>query len=230
MLTQMQLLTHITPTILATLMRTLTKQSIQIIDEQQKLKTTVSYDLPQASFFQEVIESLQDGILILTETGKLVYTNTRACQICHQLNKDGADINCVPPAIWNLCKSLRESTKLFPNQMIMRLFPDQRLVMSDEIVCEQSTIFRIRVRWLDSEHVGYPCFIVTIENRFDTLKNVVIAEVKKYHMTPREGEIWSLYRANYTYKDIAAQLHITLNTVKKHMKNIHAKRQRFVEH
>jgi DNA-binding CsgD family transcriptional regulator len=35
-----------------------------------------------------------------------------------------------------------------------------------------------------------------------------------------------LRRANYTCKEIAAELYISLNTVKKHMKNIHAKREK----
>ncbi len=97
--------------------------------------------------------------------------------------------------------------------------------MSDEIVIDKSTILRVRVRWLDLDKVNTSCLLITIENRYESLKNTALAEVKQYDLTQREGEIWLLHRSNYTYKEIAEQLYITINTVKKHMKNIHAKRQ-----
>jgi DNA-binding CsgD family transcriptional regulator len=53
----------------------------------------------------------------------------------------------------------------------------------------------------------------------------VFTEVDQYGLTPRQAEVWLLRRANYTYKEIAAELYISLNTVKKHMKDIQAKRE-----
>ncbi|MUG91303.1 winged helix-turn-helix transcriptional regulator [Scytonema sp. UIC 10036] len=46
-----------------------------------------------------------------------------------------------------------------------------------------------------------------------------------YGLTPREAEIWFLYRSRCSYKEIAERLYISVNTVKKHMKNIHSKQQ-----
>lgn len=85
--------------------------------------------------------------------------------------------------------------------------------------------FRIRVRLLDLDRFKMPCLLVTIENQYESLKNVAFTEVKKFDLTPREAEIWFLYRSNYSYKEIATKLYITINTVKKHMKNIHTERQ-----
>jgi WD40 repeat protein len=48
---------------------------------------------------------------------------------------------------------------------------------------------------------------------------------QKYNLTSREKEIWSLRRANYSLKEIAEALNISLRTIKKHMENIYAKRQ-----
>ncbi|MDZ7959147.1 MAG: PAS domain-containing protein [Aulosira sp. DedQUE10] len=177
-------------------------------------------DLLQVYFFQAVIENLEDGILILNEAGELLHANASAEQICLQLNQENCGKKFVHPAIQQLCKSLIDS----------RNYPDnQQIILSDEIVFDQYTIFRTRVRWLNLNNVQMPYFLVTIENQYQSLKNIAIAEVKKYDLTPREAEIWSLYRGKYSYKDIAAQLYITVNTVKKHMKNIHAKRQVFLE-
>jgi DNA-binding CsgD family transcriptional regulator len=171
--------------------------------------------IKQLDFLQKVIEGLQDGILILTEIGEIVHANASAKSICSQISQGISQANFVPPAIWDHCKSLIDRS----------LFPNQHIIFSDEFVVNKLNIFRLRVRWLDVDPSQRPCLLVTIENKYETLKNVAIAEVKKYDLTPREAEIWLLYRSNYSYKEIALQLYISLNTVKKHMKNIHAKRQ-----
>ncbi len=177
-------------------------------------------DLMQVYFFQAVIENLEDGILILNETGELLHANASADQICLQLNLENCHEKFIHPVIQHLCQSLIDSRSFTDNQ---------GLILSDEIVFNQTTVFRIRVRWLNLNSMQMPYFLVTIENQYQSLKNIAIAEVKKYDLTPREAEIWSLYRGKYSYKDIATKLYITVNTVKKHMKNIHAKKQAFLE-
>jgi DNA-binding CsgD family transcriptional regulator len=165
---------------------------------------------------QEVIDGLQDGILILTETGDISHANTSGSYICRQICQANSQQNIVPSEIWNICQSLINNQDLFSDKLV---------ILSDEIVLDKSNIFRIRVRWLDLK-IDEPFYLlVTIENRYDSLRNIAIAEVKKYNMTAREAEIWLLYRCNYSYKEIATQLFITVNTVKKHMKNISSKRQ-----
>lgn len=199
-------------------MITITKISAKTAVQPQMLDSVEFYDSQHAYFLQEVIEGLQDGILILTETGELVHANASAYRIFSQLNKDSSN-PIIPPAIWHLCESLLESQSLFP---------DQSIILSNEIMVDKSTIFRLRVRWLDLERFDRSCLLVTIENQYESVNNVALAEVKKYDLTPREAEIWCLYRAKYSYKEIGAKLYITVNTVKKHMKNIHAKRQTFL--
>jgi DNA-binding CsgD family transcriptional regulator len=50
-----------------------------------------------------------------------------------------------------------------------------------------------------------------------------IAEAQEWRLTPRETEVWLLRRSGYTSIGIASQLGITINTVKKHFKNIYRK-------
>jgi DNA-binding CsgD family transcriptional regulator len=168
----------------------------------------------QIKFLQEVIEGMQDGILILSETGKLVYANSNARSICNQIQQSSQENSIVPSKIWKLCEFLINNGGVI----------DNNLVLSDNIPINDFISFRIRVRWLNLDKFTHPCLLVTIENRYDSVKNAALSETKKYQLTPRESEIWLLYRANYSYKKIAEKLYITLNTVKKHMKNIHAKR------
>jgi DNA-binding CsgD family transcriptional regulator len=195
-------------------MLTLTKTS-----SDTKVNTTVDIqDSQRAYFLQEVVESLQDGILILSASGNILHANSSAQRICLQLNESYSEANIVPSRIWQLCESLIENHSALSGQQV---------IVSDEIVVDKSTVFRIRVRWLDLIKFQTPCLLVTIENRYESLKNVAIAEVKKYDLTPREAEIWFLYRSNHSYKEIAESLYISLNTVKKHMKSIHSKRHAY---
>ncbi|MEH2143577.1 LuxR C-terminal-related transcriptional regulator [Nostoc sp.] len=194
----------------------LTKTLVQIVAEPQQLDSINLHESKRANFLQEVIEGLEDGILILSKAGKVIHANASAHRLCFQFNQGNFNQNFVPPAIWNLCKSLVNNRYLFS---------DKLLILSDEIVLDKSNIFRIRVRLLDLDGFEVPCLLVTIENQYESVKNVALTEVKKFDLTPREAEIWFLYRSNYSYKEIANKLYITINTVKKHMKNIHTKRQ-----
>lgn len=171
----------------------------------------------ETNFLQKIIENLADGILILSKTGSILYANTNANHICRQLNQFLNSKNSIPPNIWYLCESLIESHSVFPRN---------HLILSDEICIDKSTIILVRVRLLDLDIINHSCLLITIENRYESLKHTVITEIKQYKLTQREGEIWLLHRSNYTYKEIAKQLYITINTVKKHMKNIYAKRQK----
>jgi DNA-binding CsgD family transcriptional regulator len=194
----------------------LTKTLVKTVAEPEQLENIDLLNSKRANFLQEVIEGLEDGILILSPTGEVVHSNASANRLCCQFNQDNFNLNFVPPAIWNLCESLLSSRYLFS---------DKLLILSDEIVLDKSNIFRIRVRLLDLDGFEVPCLLVTIENQYESVKNVALTEVKKFDLTPREAEIWFLYRSNYSYKEIAMKLYITINTVKKHMKNIHTKRQ-----
>jgi len=197
----------------------ITKTSAKTAVQPQQLDTIELHNSQQAYFLQEVIENLQDGILLLNETGELIYSNTSAYRILSQLNQDSSNSNFLPPAIWHLCKTLLDRS-LYPNKII---------ILSNEIVVDRSKIFRVRARRLNLDGFNRSCLLVIIENKCESLKNIALAEVRKYELTPREAEIWYLYRAKHSYKEIAAQLYITVNTVKKHMKNIHAKRQAFLD-
>jgi DNA-binding CsgD family transcriptional regulator len=171
----------------------------------------------QLYFLQDIVENLEDGILILTETGELVHRNVSAIGICSQINQFSLNENSVPSVIWNLCQSSIKN----------KLDCDNLTICSEDIVVSQSLVIRLRVRRFNLELSEQPYLLVTIENRYQSLQNVALSEAYKYHLTKREAEIWSLYRAASSYKQIASRLFITVNTVKKHIKNIRAKQQKF---
>lgn len=186
-------------------------------DSKQQLKDNHSQHTRQPSLLQAIIEGFVDGVLILTEQGEWIHSNDCAQYICQQLVQDmSLANNSVPQPIWQVCESLIESRVLFP---------DERMIIEAEIDRGNSPNFRIRVRWLELDTSKPPYLLVTIEDRHQSTQNAAITEAKKYGLTRREAEVWLLRRANYSYKEIAARLYITLNTVKKHMKSVYAKQQ-----
>jgi DNA-binding CsgD family transcriptional regulator len=170
-------------------------------------------DLEPHYLFQGILEGFIDGILIITEAGELLHANQSAKQICQQLSNGKTYL---PEEIWQVCQSLIESKTLFPGE---------KIVLESEINPNNSGHFRLRVRWFKLEQIARDCLLVTIEDKHQSLREIVSRDIHQYDLTPREAEVWLLYRANYSYKEIAEKLYITINTVKKHMKNIHAKRK-----
>ncbi|NJL39184.1 MAG: helix-turn-helix transcriptional regulator [Leptolyngbyaceae cyanobacterium RM2_2_4] len=165
---------------------------------------------------QEVVENLIDGILILTEQKALVYANDCAKRILRQLNQSGTSISLIPREIWHICQTLIDSRHLFPNQYWL---------IESKVFVDSSVVFNVRARWLKLETLEQPCLLLSICDQYQYIKDVALEESQKFGLTSREKEIWLLHRANYTYKQVALELCITPNTVKKHMKNIYVKQK-----
>ena len=163
---------------------------------------------------QAVTEGLVDGILILTPAGTPLYCNSHAQRLCQQLSSSSSQT--LPAEIWRTCEALIESRSLFPNQPI---------VLEDEIGDRKFPDIRVRVQWVELTDTNEPCLLVMLEDRRQSLRSLAITESQKYGLTCRESEVWFRQRSNYTYEEIATELHITVNTVKKHIKSIRAKRQ-----
>jgi DNA-directed RNA polymerase specialized sigma24 family protein len=165
---------------------------------------------------QETIENLIDGILILTDQKELIYANKSARQFLDQLNQNKSVENLVPKEVWYICQSLIQSRRLFPNQ---------HWLIESEIFTDSTTALHIRARWLRLDMVEHPCLLLTVEDRYQASRDIELEKAEHYGLTSREKQVWLLHRANYTYKEIASKLGITPNTVKKHMRSIHAKQK-----
>jgi len=185
---------------------------------QRKTKSANIQPVSKLDLIQAVIESFVDGIFILTTQGELVHANERARHICQQVS-GGIDQCEIPDEIQRICQSLIESRQLFPNQNIS---------IESEIETYKLVKIRVRVRWLQANQSNENYLLVTLEDRKQTNQNMAISEAIKYDLTERESQVWLLRRANYSYQEIADELYITINTVKKHLKNIYAKQQQTV--
>ena len=164
---------------------------------------------------QGVLESLLDGILILNHQGDQTYINDAARRICERISQGEATAD-VPREIWQACEALIESRTLYP---------DRAVVIESEITLSRSEVFRVRVRWLSLEDTQHPYIVVLLEDYCQSLQSRAIAEVQQYGLTSRQAEVWLLHRMGYSYQEIANELYISHNTVKKHIKDIYVKQQ-----
>ncbi|MBD2082192.1 LuxR family transcriptional regulator [Leptolyngbya sp. FACHB-17] len=160
-------------------------------------------------FLLSVLEGLVDGILIVSQQGQLLFANTPGAEICQKLSP----YQQYPAEVWRSCEALIESRQWYGARP---------LLIESELQTENHQTYRICVQWLQLEQ---PCLLVRLEDQQRSLQSLAVTEAKKFGLTPREAEVWFLKRCNLSRKEIAAQLFITIDTVKKHLGNIQLKRQ-----
>ncbi|MEO0456081.1 MAG: LuxR C-terminal-related transcriptional regulator [Cyanobacteria bacterium P01_A01_bin.114] len=174
---------------------------------------TVDRFRKRASFSQINIETLLDGILLLTPTGDVLRANQPAYRICTQLLANQSQPMALPKVVWRLCQSLMAQADQISN------------MAETEISTAQFPKLYLRAQWISLEAVDYPCLLVILEDRHAANQRLAAAEANQYGLTTREAEVWRLRRAECSNKEIAQTLYISINTVKKHIKSILAKRQ-----
>ncbi|MEM9266426.1 MAG: LuxR C-terminal-related transcriptional regulator [Cyanobacteria bacterium P01_F01_bin.13] len=162
-----------------------------------------------------ILNNLVDGILILTEAGELLQSNQVGRRMCDRIAQHYPCIGQVPQEIWQACQVLIKSRRDFPKHLTT--------AESELLIKQTYDQFRIRARWLNIGQHSTPKILVILENHKHSQQNLARTEVIRYGLSPREADVWVLHRIGYTYQEIAAELYIALNTVKKHIKNIYAK-------
>lgn len=190
----------------------------------------LSENFSRLLLLQAVVEGMMDGVLLINPHGEVLQSNSCARRICQQLQQashyqTSYSSSKLPAEIWRVCAALQESRELFP---------DKKIIPESEITVNGLTI-RIRAQWLqvqpgiNSTGASDACILVTLEDQEQTFQNRAIADMQKFGLTPREGQIWTLRLQGYSYHEITAKLFITENTVKKHIKSILAKRRMALE-
>lgn len=158
-----------------------------------------------------------DGIVVLSATGEWIHSNALGREIYHRITKAWPHSDPVPAKVWAVCQILFQR----------RHRSDQTpTVAESEIELPQSRDrIRIRARWLYYGQQTEPYILLILENQTSSQQNLAITEAIRYQLSPREADVWRLHRMGYRYQEIAEELHIALNTVKKHMKSTYAKQQ-----
>ncbi len=179
-----------------------------------------SFDM-QATLLLAAIESFTVGLVIVAQNGTILHKNSCAQTLLKEMCCTSPTV--IPKTLWKLCQSL------IANQDIESdLFAtDAKIMLEDDIATNHGTI-HTRAQWFDWCHDTYQsrsCFLITLEDRQQSLTAIAKQEAQRYDLTAREADVWCLRRLEYSYKEIATTLHISENTVKKHLKNIYSKKE-----
>ncbi|MBD2099423.1 helix-turn-helix transcriptional regulator [Leptolyngbya sp. FACHB-261] len=175
-------------------------------------------DLDQL-LYQAILEEFGHGVLIITPDNHLVYSNRQAHNICQQLASNDPHTPSIPKLVWYACECLIRAQADSPGK---------RVIVDYSISPDQKVTVRITARWLEvaSAHSQNPTqghkgqhVLVILESSVPLDAEVIRAVRPDYGFTPREAEVWSQAKAGKTYRQIAEELYISLNTVKKHMKS-----------
>jgi DNA-binding CsgD family transcriptional regulator len=178
-------------------------------------KWGTSVQLEQHVLFQTVIESLTDGVLILTKGGAQVYANHGARQLCAQLNASKAQPHGIPKAIEQVCQTLVRSRSTTRHQAV---------IVEAEIRAREASRLWVQAAWLEQPG-SEPYVLVMLKDCQQALQNLASTEAAHYQLTPREAQIWLLRRIGSTYQEIAKQLYVSRETVKKHLQSIYGKQR-----
>lgn len=167
-----------------------------------------------ASILGAAFSSLQDGLIVVATTGEIQQINQPAERICNLLAVEGKNRDDrLPQEIWHVCKIvLRRKAAL-----------SQKISTDFDIILPELGPIRIRVQTISFGQTPY--LLIVLEDRQQTTRNKALFEATLYGLTEREAEVWQLRSRGHAYKEISATLWISLDTVKKHLKNIHAKQR-----
>ncbi|MEA5466808.1 LuxR family transcriptional regulator [Leptothoe sp. PORK10 BA2] len=178
-----------------------------------------SFDM-QTNLLLAAIESFTIGLVIAAQNGTILHSNRRAQALLEDL--PWSSPQTVPERLWHPCQQLLENQEE-PSD----LFPfGYTIVLEDEISTNHGTI-HMKAQWFDwnnNANQSSDCFLITLEDRQQSLTTLAHQEAQRYGLTTRETDVWHLKRMDYSYKQIANALFISENTVKKHLKNIYAKK------
>jgi len=175
----------------------------------------------QKSLLFAAIENFADGLVIVAKFGEILHRNRCAQQLMKLMEQPCQTLKSLPGRIWQTCQTLIHTEETFSDVVKIVLEDEIRIPAASQINPEGR--IRVRVQWFNVE--AQDCFLVMLEDCVQSAERSAQNEAYRYQLTPRESEVWQLKRSGHTYKAIAQQLYISENTVKKHLKNVYAKRE-----
>lgn len=180
-----------------------------------------SLDL-SASLILTAIEGASLGVVIFSQNGTVLYANKYANVLLGE--RAYTSSVALTNKLWTVCQNLivhKESEQLGWS-------PSNYSMVSEEDISTEYRTIHVRsqwFRWDNSQNHSDNCFLITLEDQQQSLDSLASQEALSYGLTAREADVWSLKRRGYEYRDIASELFISENTVKKHLKNIYAKKE-----
>ena len=164
------------------------------------------------------------GLLLFDESGEFIHSNSKATTLCQTINQElplEASNNALsqnlslPERVTRVCECLIDARNEFPGHPLQ---------IYEDIFLEDGVRIHLSARWIEIQESA-PKILVQLEDATQTAVQQALCDACRYHLTPRETEVWTLYLQGHSYQDVGEKLFIAPCTVRKHMKSIHAKRR-----
>lgn len=162
------------------------------------------------------LETHIGSVIILTADKEIIYATESLKNRLKELTETDDGESFGSQEIAFICQVLQQCRDCFPNQ---------NWAMEFDVFTKDAIALRIRSRWLKLKGIDKPCILLVVEDRQQMIQDMVLDEAREWGLTAREQEVWLLHEEGCTYQRIAEKLHITINTVKKHMRSIYSKRK-----
>ncbi len=162
-----------------------------------------------------VLDTLLDGVVIASTDGHLVQANQPGLCLCQKIAANQSNSTQLPHAVWRVCQSLLHYSEHHAHR---------DGIIEEDVRLDTFNRIRIRVGWINVHGTNQSLLLIVMEDRTRLLNQIALADARSYQLTPRETDVWRLKHAGLSYKEIATELFITVDTVKKHIKNINLKR------
>lgn len=161
------------------------------------------------------------GVVSLTGAMGLLYMNSEAEELCHQLLQEQGDpghgavsMGTLPPDIHELCRALQHE---FTNGNDSR---DPEEIQMSRVVGESAHPILLRGFLIPGHEDHEPRYLILME-KLGRRAQVPTDEAKRhFHLTDREHEIVVNLADGRTNREIADLLEISEHTVKEHIKHI----------
>ncbi len=168
------------------------------------------------SLILEIFEKSSQGLFLLNQFSKIIYANRKGIKILLDMGYSELEDDQIPEIIEHIHNSSVGRRNLDSGHQISVLA---------RFCINPSVCFDVQTRWLNISENQSEYLLFIIEEHNQLIKHSIADEAEKYGLTPRETEVWLLYKMHHSYREIASRLGIAINTVKKHMKNIFLKQQ-----
>lgn len=161
------------------------------------------------------------GILILGCNQQLLYKDRRAWELCAELNKDGGKVQgSIPLPIVELCTEITKLLQVWTEAKDWEQIRIKRVLGNPD-----SPILLSGLGLPDRQGVHQARILITMEE-IGRRQGAILSQVKDlFRLTDREVTVVENLLKGWTNKEIAAELGVTEQTVKEHIKHIMAKTQ-----
>jgi Bacterial regulatory proteins, luxR family len=165
------------------------------------------------------------GILVVSQDLQMIYANVQAKTLCQTIL--GRSEPALPPAVQSACQQFLAGASDF--QPWVSNYRANSASFDTHAL--NQLLIRIKVRWLYTPALTAEAqppipLLVTLEDYHESMRLEMQQEKRQYGLTDRETEIGMLLRLGWSYQAIADHVHISVNTVKSHVRHLYNKRRK----